>query len=231
MNAISVTHPIRKELDEQGFSFVLGDSFTFSHEVNEFRVSWNNLPKDQYLESCDRERRFSRLTFVPKTGAIELLPHMPFVQSGGVNELFDNVSREFEPMEDDVIQSDFLHDLLRADFAQLPIDTPAEAYEILVHQFRIVVYKSLTGNPVPEGKHHDGFQYVILHLMNRENVKGGENTIYSTEGETVLQKATMTSFMDSVYLDDERVMHDASPIKRLDPQKSGFRDILIFDIV
>ena len=48
--------------------------------------------------------------------------------------------------------------------------SPAHAWHVEVHQFRIEARSGQEGRPTPEGMHRDGVDYVLVLLVNRTNI-------------------------------------------------------------
>ena len=55
--------------------------------------------------------------------------------------------------------------------------TPARAWHIEVHQFRIEARAERGGQPTPEGTHRDGVDYVLVLLVGRRNIASGVTTV------------------------------------------------------
>ena len=91
---------------------------------------------------------------------------------------------------------------------------------------RIQAKPSEQGNPTPEGKHRDGHNFVAMHLIQRKNVSGGGTTIYNKD-EQPLQYVVLRNPLDSVYVEDARVMHSVTPIHSENNIEPGERDVLL----
>ncbi len=54
--------------------------------------------------------------------------------------------------------------------------TLSEGYNtdyIFVHQIRVYVSEDTVVNPVPEGIHRDGYNFIGMCVVNRENIRRG----------------------------------------------------------
>jgi hypothetical protein len=69
--------------------------------------------------------------------------------------------------------------------------------------------------------------WVSVVLANRINVGEGVTDIYSAQTGESLGSFTLTDPLDTVFLDDRRVLHDVTPINLIDPAKHGYRDALV----
>ncbi len=94
------------------------------------------------------------------------------------------------------------------------------------HQFRIDTTDGI-GRPTPEGAHRDGVDFVVVALVDRSGVKGGETRVFDANGPTGI-RFTMTEPWTLLMLDDERVIHETTPIQPLRAdQPGGHRDTLV----
>jgi hypothetical protein len=66
--------------------------------------------------------------------------------------------------------------------------------------------------------------------MCRQNIEGGESTIYDLKRRP-LEQFTMREPMDSMILEDPRIMHGVTPVTPADGQTVGRRDVLGIDFL
>ncbi len=104
--------------------------------------------------------------------------------------------------------------------------TPADAWHVEVHQFRIEARTGEAGRPTPEGMHRDGVDYVLVLLVNRRNIASGMTSVHDLAGRE-LGHFTLTQPFDAALVDDARVMHGVTPVEPLDPAEPGHRDVLV----
>ena len=95
------------------------------------------------------------------------------------------------------------------------------------HQFRIDTASGI-GRPTPEGAHRDGVDFVFVVMVARHGVKGGESRVFDIDGPAG-QRFTMSEPWTLLLLDDERVIHESTPIQPINPEGSdtGYRDTLV----
>ena len=98
-----------------------------------------------------------------------------------------------------------------------------QRWYIEAHQFRIDTAEGI-GRPTPEGAHRDGVDYVAVILVNRFNVRGGETRVFEAEGISGV-RFTMSAPWTALLLDDEKVIHETTPIQNDGP--GGVRDTLV----
>ncbi len=82
------------------------------------------------------------------------------------------------------------------------------------------------GEPTPEGIHRDGVDFVLVLLVNRDNIASGVTTVYDLAG-SPLGAFTLTDPFDATLVDDNRVAHGVTPVAPLDPARPGCRDVLV----
>jgi hypothetical protein len=98
-----------------------------------------------------------------------------------------------------------------------------QPWYVEAHQFRIDTSDGI-GRPTPEGAHRDGVDFVAVFMVAREAVKGGETRVFEATGPNG-QRFTLTEPWSLLLLDDERVIHESTPIQPTD--EHGFRDTLV----
>lgn len=184
---------------------------------------WDDLPPDHYLKDGGRYRRRRHSCFVLEAGGVTQAPHRPHWQPLAYNALHGGMQRHFAPMDSALTaQTDWQHLLAWlgrvADELKGPHTWFAEA-----HQFRIDTTDGI-GRPTPEGAHRDGVDLVAVFLVARSGVKGGETRVFEADGPNG-QRFTLSEPWSLVLLDDERVIHESTPIQPT--SQAGHRDTLV----
>ena len=185
--------------------------------------SWDDLPPDTYLKDGGHYRRRRHSCFVVEGEEVEQAPHRAHWQPVEYNALHGGMQRWFEPMEPAVVQSTAWQQLLRAlgeAGSELKGKRP---WYVEAHQFRIDTEGGI-GRPTPEGAHRDGVDLVGVFLVNRDGIKGGETRVFEANGPSG-QRFTLTEPWSLLLLDDERVIHESTPIQPVDAH--GHRDTLV----
>lgn len=218
-----------------GFAFVEGAAmreilrpFGPLEDWDAFAHSWNRLELDTYMADGGRYRRRRHAVFAaPRTGIITRKPHQAHYQSLDYNPVHGGIQRWFEPVEDVVGTGSSLVTVLefcRATFSRL---APAiDDWHVEVHQFRIEARSAEAGRPTPEGLHKDGVDYVLVLLVERQNIASGVTTIHG-DGGVMLGQFTLTAPFDAAIVDDRRVAHGVTPVQPLDPAAPAHRDVLV----
>jgi hypothetical protein len=139
------------------------------------------------------------------------------------NALHGGMQRWFEPMETAVAQAPAWRCLLRA-LARVSSALKGERpWYVEAHQFRIDTEGGI-GRPTPEGAHRDGVDLVAVFLVGRERIKGGETRVFQADGPAG-QRFTLTEPWSLLLIDDERVIHESTPIQPVG--EHGHRDTLV----
>jgi hypothetical protein len=186
--------------------------------------SWNDLPPDAYLRDGGRYRKRRHTCFVVEGDAVTAVPHRAHWQPVEYNALHGGLERWFEPMHAEVLTSAAWTPLLRALAAVCSLLKGAQPWFVEAHQFRIDTIDGI-GRPTPEGAHRDGVDFVVVALVSREDVKGGETRVFDADGPNGI-RFTMTEPWTLLMLDDARVIHETTPIQPVN-QPGGHRDTLV----
>jgi len=225
---------VRADIRGRGYAFVSGSTLHLSPDMErdwkELQDDWNHLLADVYLRDKGgyRFRRYDRFCFLPISGELRPLPHSAFFQSKAVNKLHGDMQREFAELRARTIENIFLREVIKFGFCHFSPNSTLmqKAWEVGIHEIRIVAKPGEASRPTPEGPHHDGYKFIAMHLIRRQNILGGVTTLYDERAQT-LQALTLLEPLDSVYVEDARVMHDVSPVYSQDNNMLGIRDMLV----
>ncbi len=191
---------------------------------------WNDLPPDAFLKDGGRYRRRRHGCFVvrPAAASVQLVPHRAHWQPVEYNALHGGIERWFEALHPAMAQSPVWSRLLcalagrAATLRRAPADEP---WFVEAHPFRIDTTDGI-GRPTPEGAHRDGVDLVVVILVARLGIKGGETRVFDARGPQGL-RFTLDQPWSALLLDDERVIHESTPIQPLDAAAGGHRDTLV----
>ena len=173
--------------------------------IKEVQPSFNDLPHTGHADSEFRLRRYSVIDFcgVP-------VGESTFTQSSDYNKYQGDVLREFEAIEDSVVNSKCFKRMLGLFRYAGEIDLE----DIEVHQMRVTVPKSMAVAELsPEGPHQDGYDAVGIFSINRHNLCGGELLVFDDKDAhpfwTMILKPG-----EVVVFNDREVWHDGNSVTR-----------------
>ena len=188
-----------------------------------FARSWDDLGLDTYMADGGRYRKRRHAAFAVSHDGIRRKPAQPHYQSRDFNALNGGIARWFEPMAADGAA---FQAILRTCHALFDGLTPAPAWHVEAHQFRIEAQPGQAGQPTPEGMHQDGVDWVLVLMIGRVNIASGETSIHGLD-RTLLGSFTLQQPMDAALVDDHRVFHGVTPVQPLDPDQPAHRDVLV----
>lgn len=187
--------------------------------------SWNDLPPDTHLRDGGhyRFRRHSCFVYDAVNAALTQTPHRAHWQPVTYNALHGGFERWFEPVRDDIAHHPMWRALLSHLGQFLAEIKPTPAWYIEAHQFRVDTAGGI-GRPTPEGAHRDGVDFVAVVMLERHGIKGGETRVFEAHGPQGV-RFTLEQPWSTLLLDDERVIHESTPIQPLG--EHGWRDTLV----
>jgi hypothetical protein len=201
---------------------------------DEFAKFWEDLPVDAYVTSEHRTSRYRRLGRVLARGGtddsvVEVVPGASFFQSHTVNSVYGGVSRVFAPVTPEFYESAQVRDIIARDLGMIrEIEGGEPHWLITFHLIRIIAAGDTTSAPAPEGRHQDGHDYVVMHLVSRQDCDGGQSRLFRSDEDEPVLVHTLTNRMETLVLDDRTMQHEVSPILP-DGGPSAIRDMLIID--
>ena len=199
---------------------------TEAEQLDALSPSWNDLPPDGYLRDGGHYRRRRHSCFVVEGDMVVQTPHRAHWQPVEYNALHGGLERWFEPVDPAVVAQPAWKALLRTLAGVCSALKGARTWYVEAHQFRIDTTGGI-GRPTPEGAHRDGVDVVAVVLVDRTGVKGGETRVFDANG-PMGTRFTMTEAWTALLLDDERVIHESTPIQPVEPGvPGGHRDTLV----
>ena len=237
-NIATVQKPADQALRQDGLSLLLPADLTTSlalpapqwtQDWNALTESWNRLAPDAHLKDGGHYRRRRHACFIQDLAGETLTqtPHRAHWQPTDYNALHGGFERWFEPVEPAVAQAPAWLELLTSLGHLFARVKPVPRWYIEAHQFRIDTAEGV-GRPTPEGAHRDGVDFVVVLMVARRGVKGGETRVFDAHGShgmRFLMQAPLTALL----LDDERVIHETTPLFPADEHAHdrGLRDTLV----
>ena len=219
---------LAQSLRDEGFAVVCAqDVAQIAHvdleqllSLNQF---WEGLPRDPYLKDGGRYRFRRHSSFEIKGDSLTMVPHRAHWQSVNYNALHGGIERWFEPSQTLLTNNPAWQSLLLGLAHILNGVKQVNTWFIEAHQFRIDTTDGI-GRPTPEGAHRDGVDFVAVFLLNRVGIKGGETRIFDATGSAGL-RFTLSEPWSLLLMNDERMIHESTPIQPLGPH--GYRDTLV----
>jgi len=193
--------------------------------LNDWRPFWDRLPADAYLRDGGHYRRRRHGCFVVEADTVTLAPHRPHWQPVEYNALHGGIERHFEPIEAALLAHPLWNRWLAMLAARASALKGLRRWYVEAHPFRIDTTDGI-GRPTPEGAHRDGVDLVAVTLVARVGIKGAETRVFAAEGREG-QRFTLAQPWSTLLLDDERVIHESTPIQPLQAGGSGHRDTLV----
>jgi hypothetical protein len=238
MYPLAINHDVRLDIASQAFAWIPSTAWTISNELiphwDRLIRDWEHLELDRYLQAgaTFRRRRYGRYFWSPVADDLRLLPHDSYFQPSAENTYAGGIERNFAPLLPGTSDNPFLTALVRCTFACLPIseEQRGRTWEVRIHQIRIVASSKEPGLPAPEGIHQDGTDFLTLHLVRRQGVVGGTTTIYDVDRKPIWS-GTMRRALDSLILEDRRILHGVTPVDAVDERTTGIRDMLGVDFI
>ncbi|ARV72412.1 2OG-Fe dioxygenase family protein [Vibrio campbellii] len=182
------------------------------------------LPPDKYINSGHRFRTYAR--FQSEDKEIIRLPHSKFIQSADINRVLGGVERDFSEMSREMIETEEFQHLLKSFMERTGAIDDHSVVD--VHQIRVTCDHDSTSAPAPEGIHQDGFNYVGIFCVRRENISGGYTQIYSSPVDQHPHMNTVLEENQFVILNDKRFFHHISETLSSIEGKKGVRDVFVF---
>jgi len=213
-----------------GSSWVRGFASASLPDGAALAAEWDDMPLDPYLKDGGHYRRRRHASFVVDDGSCQRVPHRAHFQPLQYNALHGGMERWFEPMREGFVEQPFWSALL-AGLGRVcsEIGRVAPRWYVEAHQFRIDTTDGI-GRPTPEGAHRDGVDFVALFLIARSGIRGGETRVFDARGPQGI-RFTLTEPWSLLLLDDERVIHESTPIQPLRAESGatlpGHRDTLV----
>ena len=197
--------------------------------INSLKGSFDGLPHTDHKDGAYRLRRYSaielRTSFWNAKEEIEIdrLEHRDFLQSEDLNAHQGGMTRAFEDIEHEVLQSEGFKEICLT-FKQE--NDLIDGQEVEVHQMRVVTLEGGTAPVSPEGVHQDGYDHIAMIAIARHNIGGGSLMAYDGKA----SKPFLTRSLEDgemIMLNDRILWHNATPIVASNLREQGYGDWFI----
>ena len=186
---------------------------------------WDDLREDEYLLDAGRYRKRRHGALIVDGEAVHHEARRAHWQSLDYNALHGGIERWFEPLADELVAAPAFSALLVSLARRASELRGEQPWFVEVHPFRIDATDGI-GRPTPEGAHRDGVDLVAVILVGRTNIRGGETRVFDVRGPQGM-RFTMTEAWSVLLLDDERVIHESTPIRPVESGRPAHRDTLV----
>lgn len=186
------------------------------HQVQYFKYHsqlydrFDNLQKDQYLESGTRYRALS--TFEVGPDGIEPIEPRSILQDreGLDSRETEGIKRVYQPIDTITLLTPAFQRILYQFASQAACYSDSSLFD--VHQIRIKTDGPLSACVAPEGPHRDCVDYVGIFHINRINCHGGEAHLYDPQTQDLVVSYNLTPGLWLLF-DDRKFLHYGTPIR------------------
>lgn len=226
--SLTPTPEIAPAIQHNGFAIASAASVAELAKVSvtdlvDLGVHWEGLPRDPYLKDGGRYRSRRHASYMATGSDLTMVPHRAHWQSLDYNALHGGIERWFEPITQTLANDLHWQAVIKNMAELLGAIKPVKTWFIEAHQFRIDTSDGI-GRPTPEGAHRDGVDFVAVFLIDRHGIKGGETRIFEVNTAAGL-RFTLTEPWSVLLMNDERMIHETTPIQPIMPL--GYRDTLV----
>lgn len=218
-------------LAEQGFVLLAPERLAAlagldAATLRSLHAAWADLPPDPHLRDGGRYRHRRHASLVlGAAGQVTAVVDRPHWQPVDYNALHGGIERHFAPVAADWLASPAFAALLAGLYQLCAGGALRRPDHVEVHQFRITTADGI-GRPTPEGAHRDGVDWVVVLLMDRVGVRGGETRVFAADGPSGI-RFTMQEPLTALVLDDHRVIHETTPLQPEPGAADSHRDTLV----
>jgi hypothetical protein len=191
--------------------------------LDALKPAWDDLPPDNFLKDGGHYRRRRHSSFIVNGKDIQQVAHRAHYQPLEYNALHGGMLRMFEPVAESTLAQPVWSQLLLSIAQVCSTVKGKQPWYVEAHQFRIDTTNGI-GRPTPEGAHRDGTDFVAILFAGRENIRGGESRIFEFNGHHG-QRFTLNEKWTLLLLDDQKVIHESTPIQPT--AEGGHRDTLV----
>ena len=203
--------------------------------VDEIKPSFNDLPETDHVDGNYRLRKYLKVkmkkdhpsseTWPLNNYIIEPLEDTTFKQSKKYNTHQGGIVRKFEPVDTKVIESNAMYELLRAFYDACELDNDVV---VDIHQMRVLCQGGAT-QMSPEGWHQDGYDYIAVIGVERNNIIGGEMLLSTSKVDAPFLQATIDTGT-LVIVNDGYLWHNGRSIQPIDDSKPAWMDVMVFTL-
>ena len=164
-----------------------------------------------------------RTTFwnAKREAEVTKLEHRKFMQDATLNKHQGGMKRDFEEIEDGVIESEGMKEMCLV-FKQA--NELVDGQELEIHQMRVTTLGDGLTPVAPEGVHQDGFDHIAMIGINRFNLSGGALLIYESASDRTAFVEKELAAGEMIMIRDDIFWHNARDVWPLDRKEQGYGD-------
>jgi hypothetical protein len=192
-------------------------------DLDPIRLGFRGVPTDGYVSDGTRCKDIWRCEM--SRGRVVSTPLAPLFYAEHAEAYGQISSRTYAEIP--VAETAHLSDLVKIFARTLRI---AEKREFLIQRQRVIIRDDGLAPTVREGVHRDGVEWLAMLCVARTNIRGGISRVYDRAGNSGVGGLVFAGTLepgDMLFLDDTRLLHDATPIRRVDPGLAGSRDMIL----
>jgi hypothetical protein len=216
-------------ISAQGFAVVIGREMASAPSLLAGSLSslLDDAPLDAHVAHPTRFRLHNKLVYLPWNGYLSRLPLPCYYRD---LPTWTDFGRFYASIGIGLLSSHAFAKLIEGDFlaCQMSIIYKSYPVEIGINLIRIKASEQIAGVSPSNKPHRDGERFIIPQMFCRQNVIGGENSIWTDSGDCVW-KGVLREPLDTLFVDDMRLLHHVEPISIEFGFQEGFRDVLIVD--
>ena len=188
------------------------------------RPRWDDLPPDNYLKDGGHYRRRRHSCFVVQGDEVTQAPHRAHWQPVEYNALHGGMQRWFEPMAAGSRRGARLGAACCGASGRSAPPSRAARPGTWKRTSSASTPKAASAGPRPRARTGMAWTSSPCSWCAAAGIKGGETRVFDAEGPAG-QRFTLTEPWSLLLLDDERVIHESTPIQPV--AAGGHRDTLV----
>lgn len=226
---------ITKELQENNFSYIKNLSLLLGEDdadlVKQFKQFWSRLERDIFFDPLGhRDRAIARFS-VAENNEITMIMDSSVTTHNSYNTISNEINRLYQYAEQDFISHSLTKKivLFNAQLAREILNI--EKVEMVCSLFRVWAEDEDGLSKLIIQPHRDGVSLISMHFIASVNIEGAVSSLYDKEQNLITNSIIkLSEFTETMLVDDRELLHDVTPIKKIDPQQLSYRDMLIFFI-
>ena len=222
-------------IDEIDYFFDLLEEFNQKYETkkinfNYFNNNYSNYVKNTFnylkVDPYYSNKRYRAVSLIDIDNK-KIIGNTFFLQSSEYNSYLGDKLRTYENIDSNLLKDDSF--IFMINEIQKQLTSSGKKYKYLyLHQMRVEVDNDDI-NPVPEGIHQDGFNYICLSCVNKYNIETPINELLNLNKENILSIKLDSG--GSLIINDRKFYHNVGKLKLKNKKNKGYRDIFVFTTV